>query len=117
MGTSHLFARLYLDENVDVRVANIIAGRGFEVTSARDQGMLEKEDSEQLAFAAEQGMAIVTHDREDFEDLARQYFTEGRPHAGIIIAVDRPFAAVTRRLLAVLNDRTANELDNQVIYI
>ncbi len=117
MEASFLFAHLYLDENVDVRVATIITGRGFEATTARNQGMLRKSDPEQLAFAVEQGRVIVTHNRSDFEDLAQQYFTEGRTHAGIIIAVERPVFTLVRHLLEILNDHTADELKNQIVYI
>ncbi len=92
-------------------------GRGFEATTARQLDMLHKSDREQLAFAAEREMVVVTHDRVDFEDLAQRYFSEGCMHAGIIIAVERPVFALVDRLVMLLDDRTADELKNQIIYI
>lgn len=117
METPHLFARLYLDEDVHVRVADIMRGRGYEVSTARDEGMLGKSDAEQLAFAAERGMVFVTHNRADFEELAVLYFDEGRTHGGIICAVRRPPHECARRLMSLLNDRTAKEFKDQLLYI
>jgi hypothetical protein len=78
---------------------------------------LEKSDAEQLAFAAAQEMVLVTHNRADFENLARRYFEEGRTHAGIICAFRRPPHECALRLIALLNNRTAAEFKNQLLYI
>jgi uncharacterized protein with PIN domain len=117
METTRLFARLYLDEDVHVRVARIIRGHGYEVHTARGEGMLGTTDAEQLAFAATQGMVLVTHNRVDFEVLARRYFEEDRSHSGIVCAVRRSPHECARRLMALLNDRTASEFANQLLYI
>ena len=117
METTHLFARLYLDEDVHVRVASIVRGHGYEVHTARGERILGTADAEQLAFAARQEMVLVTHNRVDFEVLARRYFEEGRSHSGIVCAVRRPPHECARRLMALLNDRTAAEFANQLLYI
>lgn len=117
METPRLFARLYLDEDMHVRIADIVRGRGYRISTTRDEGMLGKSDAEQLAFAAEQEMVLVTHNRADFEDLARRYFEEGRTHAGIICAFRRPPHECALRLIALLNNRTAAEFKNQLLYV
>jgi predicted nuclease of predicted toxin-antitoxin system len=88
---SPLFIQLYLDENVDVRVAAVVRGRGFEVQTCGQAGKLGKSDDEQLAYAAAQGFVLVTHNRAHFEALASEYLEQGRSHAGIIVAVQRPY--------------------------
>ena len=85
--------------------------------TARDEGQLGKSDAEQLAYAAERGLCIVTHNRGDFEELHRQYIVEGRNHAGIIIAVRRRPYEIGDRLLQLLNLITADEIRNQLLYI
>jgi hypothetical protein len=40
MNAPHLFARLYLDEDGPVRIAEILRGHGYDVRTARDEGML-----------------------------------------------------------------------------
>lgn len=117
MNAPRLFARLYLDEDVPVQVAEILRGYGYDVRTARDEGMLGTNDAEQLAYAAERGLVFVTHNRTDFERLAVQYFEDGRMHKGIICAVRRPPGECARRLLSLLNERTAEDFENQLLYI
>ena len=114
---SEIFARLYLDEDVDILIADLIRSRNFEVTTTNDVGRKGESDPQQLEYAASRKFAIVTHNRIDFERLAQQYFDENRTHYGIIIAVQRLPGDVAKRLAEKLNDFTADELINQIIYI
>lgn len=114
---SRLFISLYLDEDVSTLIAELVKRRGFQAGTARDAGKLGLSDVEQLAYASEQRMAILTHNRADFEALARRYIAGGKLHSGIIIAVRRPVHEVSRRLLSLLNQVTADEMENQLLYI
>ena len=87
------------------------------MVTARDAGQLGQSDPEQLAYAVAQGFCVVTHNREDFEELHRQYMAVGRNHAGIIIAFRRTPYEVARRMVPLLNRITADEMQNQLIYI
>jgi len=113
----HLFIRLYLDEDVDVLVADLVRARGFHVTTTQEAGQIGASDEEQLAFASSRGQAILSHNRADFETLGRQYFEEGRPHSGIIIAVRRRPMELVHRVLVLLNRVAADEIENQIRYI
>lgn len=114
---SRLFVELYLDEDVDVLVAELLRAYGFSVRTARDAERLQISDAEQLAYAVRQGKAFLTHNRADFEKLARDYFASGQHHCGIILAVRRTPYEIVRRLLHLLNQVTADEMENQVRYI
>ena len=114
---NQLFIRLYMDEDVDVLVADLIRARGFQALTTEEAGRKKKDDEEQLAFAASQQSAIVTHNRADFEALAQKYFAEEKPHFGIIVAVRRSPQEIARRLLVILNHVTADEMMNQVRYV
>lgn len=48
---SSLFIRLYLDEDVNVLVADLLKARGFDALTARDAGQLQASDEDQLAYA------------------------------------------------------------------
>ncbi|MFL6232386.1 MAG: DUF5615 family PIN-like protein [Thermoanaerobaculia bacterium] len=111
------FIELYMDEDVDVVVADLIRARGFSVTTTRDAGQLGNTDAEQLAYAAREQKALVTHNRRHFESWARTYLAEGRPHSGIILATRHPPYEIARRLLVILNNVTAAEMRYQVRYI
>ena len=114
---SRLFIELYLDEDVDVLIAQLMRARGFVVITTQEVGQLHNNDAEQLAYAVSQHKTLLTHNRVDFEALAQTYFAAGRPHDGIIIAVRRPPRDITWRLLRILNAVTAEEMHNHVRYI
>jgi predicted nuclease of predicted toxin-antitoxin system len=114
---SEIFIHVYLDEDVDVLVASLLRSRGFEVTTAHQAGNLGKKDAEQLEYAVSIKAAILTHNRVDYEVLAREYFEAGKQHYGIIIAVRNSYQEIARRLLLILNSTTSDEMENQIIYI
>jgi predicted nuclease of predicted toxin-antitoxin system len=111
---ARLFISLYLDEDVDVLVAALLRARGVQVTTTRDANQLHQGDADQLAYATSHRMALVTHNRSDFEALARAYFTRGQPHAGVIIAFRNPPQIIATRLMRIVNQVTADEIENQL---
>jgi hypothetical protein len=114
---SRLFIELYLDEDVDVLVGDLVGARGFKVITTQEAGRKGQSDDEQLSYVASQQYTLLTHNRADFEELAQEYFAAGKTHYGIIIAVRRPAHDLAQRLLVILNHVTADEMENQVRYI
>jgi predicted nuclease of predicted toxin-antitoxin system len=112
-----LFIDLYLDEDVNVVLSHLVRARGFRVTTTQEAGHIGRTDAEQLAFATDRGKAILTHNRVDFEALARRYFEDKRSHSRIIIAVRRHPQELAQRVLTLLNSLTADEMENQIRYI
>lgn len=47
---SSLFIELYLDEDVNVLVTNLVGAKGFLATNVRDEDQLQKSDPEQLSY-------------------------------------------------------------------
>jgi len=74
---SRLFIELYLDEDVSVLIAELLRARGFQAPTTQAAGRLGGSDAEQLAYATTHRKAFLTHNRADFEALARQYFSAG----------------------------------------
>jgi predicted nuclease of predicted toxin-antitoxin system len=112
-----LFIELYLDEDVDVLVADLLRARGFSVVTTRDAGNLHAHDDVQLAFAVQERRTLLTHNRVDFERLHQAALLAGQHHFGIIIAVRHPAHEIVRRLLLILNHMTADEMEDQLRYI
>lgn len=86
-------------------------------STTREAGQLGRSDIKQLEYAVSQRKTLLTHNRADFEWLARQYFLTGQRHFGIIIAVRRPPYEIAQRLWTILNQVTADEMENQLRYL
>ena len=112
-----LFIELYLDEDVDVLIADLLKAHDFSALTTRDADQLQNRDADQLAYATRQQRAFLTHNRVHFEILARSYFEQNKTHWGIIIAVRRSPYEIVQRLLGILNRVTAEEMINQIRYI
>jgi hypothetical protein len=114
---NHLFIEFYLDEDVSTLVADLVRARGFSVTTTHEAGQGGRSDEEQLNYAVGRRITLVTHNRADFELLARHYFNSRLKHYGIVIAVQRPAHEIARRLLVILDQVTADEIEDQIRYV
>jgi len=112
-----LFIELYLDEDVDVLLAQLVRARGFSSVTTQEAGWLGATDEQQLIYAASQHRALLTHNQVDFESLHQAFVASSREHSGIIIAARRSPYEIVRRLLLILNQVTADEMQNQLRYI
>jgi len=74
--------RLYLDENLNPRIAEQLRMRGVDAVSARDLGVLGDEDIDHLKRATDMDRVLVTTDQ-DFLRLAAQ----GIEFAGVIFGI------------------------------
>ncbi len=114
---SSLYIHLYFDEDVSAGIVDNLRTRGFDVLSSRDADTLGKSDDEQMLYAVSLRRTIVTHNRSDFEIQHGRFLEKGLKHYGVIIAKRRKDAEVVVRLLALLDDVTAQEMENQLRYI
>lgn len=112
-----LFVSLYLDEDVDVVIGEILRARGYDIVTTLEAKRLSATDEDQLVFASTEQRALVTHNRVDFEGLASEWFKANRSHAGIIIATRHEYSEIARRLMIVLDAVTADEMHDQLRYI
>ncbi|HEX3270674.1 MAG TPA: DUF5615 family PIN-like protein [Ktedonobacterales bacterium] len=112
-----LFIELYLDEDIDILLAQLVRARGFSAETTQEAGRLGATDEQQLIHAASQHWTSLTHNRADFETLRQAFVASSREHSGIIIAARRSPYEIVRRLLLILNQVTADEMQNQLRYI
>ncbi len=102
--------RFFLDESVDVAAAVGMRARGLAATSARDEGRLGLSDEAQIAFARQQGLVLVTQDR-DFVDM----HWAGVSHAGIVYASKRTqIGTIVEWLVAIAGVYSADEFVEQL---
>lgn len=112
--------KIHLDEDADAHaLLNGLRLRGWDVTSSRECGFLQRSDGEQLAWAAEHGRALFTYNASDFCRLHSDFLRQQRHHAGIIIG-DQQTASVgeeLRRLARIGEAKTAEEMNDRLEFL
>jgi hypothetical protein len=78
--------KLLLDEQISGKVAERLRQRGHDVTAATDDPSLRSlKDPQLFEVAQEQGRALVTYNRVDFEPIIRKHAQVNREHHGLVI--------------------------------
>lgn len=111
---------LYLDE--DSRSLGLFQGlrdKGVDVTTALEAGMLGTSDDEQLAWATTQGRVLYSFNRRDFFRLHTEYLSQGKSHAGILLAQQQQFSIgeQVRRILTLSAAKSAEEMESQIEFL
>ncbi|HEX6780508.1 MAG TPA: DUF5615 family PIN-like protein [Solirubrobacterales bacterium] len=78
--------KLLLDEQISGKVAGRLRDRGHDVIAATDDPSLRgQSDPDLFEVAQQQGRALVTYNRVDFEPIIREYTQMDREHHGLVI--------------------------------
>jgi len=108
---------LLLDEDVRPTLGEILRRRGYDAIHVLEVDRAGKSDPEQLAYAASQQRAILTHNIRHFRLLNQRYHEEGREHFGILLSAQVPLKDLLRRALRCLGRHTADEVKNNVLWL
>ena len=109
--------RLFTDEDVTWRVAANLEHLGYDVESTKraKRGAQRIPDYSQLKYAMQEGRAILTFNRADFEQLHHDWQARGWKHPGIIVSNQVPdLAELTRRVRLHLDTTDPPDQFNQV---
>lgn len=87
----------------DDHITDLVRAKGSLATTTQEDSQVGNNDEEQLAYAVSQQKTLLTHNRIDFEQLARRYVAGGLAHYSIIIAIRRSPYEIARRVLVLLN--------------
>lgn len=105
--------KLYLDEDVDISLAQALKQKGIDVLTTQESGNKRLSDSAQLEFAINNQRAIFTHNKRDFLLLHKSYLLEGKNHYGIILSDQRTVGETLRGLSRLIFSLTAEEMKNR----
>lgn len=109
--------RLFFDEDVHAALAVALRKRGLDAVHALEIKRLGLPDEAQLDFAAEENRCLVTFNVGDFVRLHNRWMDTGRDHAGIIVSKQLPVGEALRRLLALLQQESADSMRGQVRFL
>jgi hypothetical protein len=95
---------VYLDECVDIKLAEALQRRGFVAVRTVRAGMVGATDEAQLLYASARGLMLVTHNRRHFRRLHHRFREQGRPHGGIVLlSRTAPLIRLTLRVTMMLD--------------
>ena len=104
---------------MDRALVRALRARGVDVTTALDEGMIERSDAEHLDYATAQGRVLYTFNVGDFYRLHTSYLAQGKSHAGIILVRQQRYSVgeQMRRLLKLVAAKSAEEMKDSVEFL
>ena len=93
-----------LDNDVPEELSYLLEHLGHRVSRAREALPREASDAAVLDYAVHRDLIVITCNRDDFLQLARE-----RPHHGIVIVIRRRSRAAERAALLRLLERAGAE--------
>lgn len=109
--------RLYLDEDIPIQLAKALRQRGVDVLTTQEAEMAESTDEQQVAFAAENQRAILTHNKRDFVVIHRIYIQDGKEHWGIIVADQNKVGSLVRMVSKLWFTVSAEKMKNRLEFL
>ena len=77
--------KVYLDEDLSPAIAELLRQKRIDAITAQEAGNVQLDDHGQLAYATQQGRALVTANVADFIELAHAAVATNTEHAGIVL--------------------------------
>lgn len=110
--------KLYLDEDTISRaLIRALRARGVDILTAQEAKLIGASDDEQLAYATAQGRVIFTFNTRDYSILHTEYLSQQQIHSGIIISDQVQVGVIVRRLLKLLDAKSAEEMQNWLEFL
>lgn len=112
--------RFLADENFNGKV---LAGLqtalpDLDIMRVQDTPMTASNDTDLLAWAAEEGCIVLTHDVQTMVGYAYDRVRDGLPMPGIIeVRITKGIGAAIEELILLISVSTRHEFENQVRYI
>lgn len=98
-------------------LAEILNARGFVAVHTLQCRNSGKTDHEQLAYAANLGSVLITHNTRDFTKLHKEFISEGKTHSGIICAPQLKLPELLARIIVFLSGHDPEGLRDQIFWI
>ncbi|MCD6170333.1 MAG: DUF5615 family PIN-like protein [Candidatus Latescibacteria bacterium] len=102
--------KLYLDENIQIALADALRRNGVDALTAEEAGKRSVPDPKHLEYATREERTIFTYNPGHFAKLHSMCDAEGRTHCGIIVSTQLSIGEALRRILKLLSQLTAEDM-------
>jgi predicted nuclease of predicted toxin-antitoxin system len=111
---------LVADENFNHDILRGLVRKGYEIDilTARDAGILGRDDIDILRWAATQNYVVLTHDVNTMTDFANQLLRDGEEMAGVIVVPELlPIRTAINDLAILVLCSAENEINGLIRYL
>jgi hypothetical protein len=110
--------KLYLDEDAQrTDLIQALRARHIDVETVSEAHLLGQTDDVQLQYATGQGRVIFTFNRGDFFHLHTDWLSRNQHHSGIVISDQLGTGIVMRRLLRLIDAKSADEMHDWLEFL
>ncbi len=110
--------KLYLDEDAQrTDLIQALRARHIDVGTVSGADLLGQPDDVQLRYSTEQNRVIFTFNRGDFFRLHTEWLNSGQFHAGIIVSDQISTGIAVRRLLRLIDAKSASDMYNWLEFL
>lgn len=112
--------KLLSDEDFNGRIVRGLLRRlpSLDLVRVQDVGLIERHDTEVLAWAAQENRLVLTHDFATMIDFAYNRVADGLEMPGVIaIPQDLAIGETIDEILLLVECSEENEWENQVVFI
>jgi hypothetical protein len=90
-----------------------------DLVTAADAEMINRDDQDHLVTATASGRVLYTFNTADYCVLHQGWMTQGRSHAGIIVAPQQRYAVgeELRRLMRLMSSVTAEDMRGRLEFL
>jgi len=112
--------RFMSDENFngDLVRGLLLRNAELDIVRVQDSGLMGADDSQVLAWAADEGRLVLTHDRATLPNHAFRRVVQAETMAGVIVVNDRlPLAQVIDELLLIASCSEPVDWADRVLHL
>jgi len=108
---------LYLDEHVQLALAESLRARGVDVLTTQEAGNICFSDVDQLIFAKEKKRTLFSYNKRHFAKIHYEWITLNQSHTGIILSDQLAVGIVLRRFMKLYFSLPADDMKNRLEYL
>jgi predicted nuclease of predicted toxin-antitoxin system len=113
-------AKFLSDEDFNNHIVRGLYRRlpAFDLVRVQNVGLIEHHDTEVLAWAAQEGRIVLTHDFATMLDFAYNRVGQGLPMPGVVaISQDLPIGEAIEELVIFIECSLEGEWEGQVVHL